>query len=337
MKEILFLLKNKSFNLIEGFLYKNNAKGPVFGNYVFIKDLRKSKDKTHHNIGLYKNIRTGKKNVIRTLDYKLKSTEYFQIVNEAKVLKLLNRLSKQKKNIFINFPNLIKFEDKRGRLVLIREYKKGLTINKLKNKKQILEVLNKCLVSLQNLSDKNLVYNKTFSQRTPLMIFTAFPLYILQAAIKNPNKIRLIFRLSAAFYKSFLYPNSFKPVMVLSHRDLHQDNILISNNTISIIDNEIMLLAERETDLAFVARYYLDTLGLSGTLDLLDSQLYTQQEIDRFIRLAIFYSIQLLTTVSSNHPFYNLTLIFLDTFIDNIYPVLISKRNLSKNPILDIY
>lgn len=139
------------------------------------------------------------------------------------------------------------------------------------------------------------------SRRSPKFLMWSFPFHFLAAVVKDIKNIRQYLRFFVLFYK--LNPD-FAQELVFTHRDLHPGNIIINGNQIAIIDFEIAALAEPETDLAIAVKFYAKKIGPDLTKKLIFDFAPDKKSRRTFLRLTIFYTLQLLAIEDSKRELY---------------------------------
>jgi hypothetical protein len=141
--------------------------------------------------------------------------------------------------------------------------------------------------------------------------------YIMRSIMKE-SRYWLMFL--GYLWISIVYYISTKKRYILSHRDLHSHNILVKSKTIYIIDAEVSVLAEAETDIAIIARYYFKEIGLKNVILLIQSRLQTEKQKKNFIRLTIFFAIQILAREPENDKYYQEALEYLCLLHHDVIP-----------------
>jgi thiamine kinase-like enzyme len=320
------VLKGKFYNYLEIIFSKIQKKRFLkLNDYAFIKSFDKYSDKQFSNsIGLYRDKQTNNKVIIRRFCYRFKNLKLEQIINEYNIMKFLEKLSMTEKvNYQIIFPRLIKFTNINHEATLIREYLNGTQLKNKNNNtkvKIISMILNNFFLLSKQISKKD---RKRLPIRSMSYIFLSFPIALIRSSIKNPNSIFYYFKLSIIFYFQFL-DIKHKPNYVLAHRDLHSGNILIYKNMIQILDSEITVLAEEDTDIAIISRYYIDEIDQNSLIKFITSYLKDKKS---FIRLAIFYSFQLIANESSKSYDYKQARKYLRSTLPVIIEKLYDKRS----------
>jgi serine/threonine protein kinase len=292
-------------------------------DYVYIKSFNKYSDNQFSNdVGLYRD-KNNNKVVIRRFYYYFKNLKYYQIMNECNMIKLVNNFKmKQDSDFQLFFPKLIKFTNTNNEIIAVRDYFQG---DQLRRQNRILKVkiltfiLENFLFISKQISEEG---KKLLPARTAFYIFTAFPIALVRTILKDPNNIFYYFRLSFLFYFQFFGSHN-ESQNVLAHRDLHSNNILIKEQKVQVLDLEIMLLAEEETDIAIISRCYSDDLNMETIIKLIKTNIKDKK---RFIRLSIFYSIQLMANEPISSYYYKQTY----NYLQEVFPKIISKLLLEK-------
>ena len=293
------VLKGKILNLLEKPLSSSRK------DDRFIKSFTDRADsKVNYTVDLCRD--KGKEVIVKRLAYKNKNLKYEQIRNEAALLSLMMELhDNNKESSAIVFPKLVKLEEKDHEIILEREYIRGKMLKDFSREKQV-KILKICLDSLSHLSAH--VYAKNaFTKRTIPLQILSLPLYLALAILKEPKMSRNFLPLAFRYYFERL-GNWKISTYILAHRDLHPNNILVytknGKERIAIIDSEIAVVCEPQTDLAIIARYYLKDLGFNNLYKLLSSQLRNNSEKKSFISNSIFYAIQCIAIENKSDKFY---------------------------------
>lgn len=285
-------------------------------SFEFVKSYNEHADKKFSNwVGLFK--RGTDKYVVKHLKFKFKNLKYYQLRHEAEVLQTLAKIKPSEVNGFrITFPQLYSLIEKNDSITLIRHYVSGTSITELpiEEQKVILDAYIKGmrLINSQTIDssiDLPRIHNNRYA--------TLFFVYIIQSIIKDWKNLKMYLSLGFDFYKNYLLRKK-QAKLCFAHRDLHDNNILVSGKNIYVIDLEVSEFTEEETDLAIIARYYLPTLGIQKISELIKSNLSTRQMKHNFNFLTIFYSIQLIASEKLN-DFYSIQANeYLQVFLNSI-------------------
>lgn len=319
------VIKGKFYNYLELLFFKMKKRSfSNLKNYKYIKSFNKYSDnKFSNNVSLYKDL-SQKMVVIRRFYYFFKNLKYEQILNEYNMMRLLEHIKTRQENEYqISFPRMISFTDINNEIMMVREYLEG---NQLRNKersikiKSIKVILNHFLLLTEKISKEE---KKILPTRTAWYTFSSFPIALFRATIKNPYNILLYLKLFIIFYFQFLGSHR-KQHYVLAHRDLHSNNILIKGHKIQILDSEIMVLAEQETDIAIISRCYSDEVNQETISNLIATHINDKK---RFMRLSIYYAIQLLANEPKKSNDYKQTY----SYLRNVFPKITSKLFFENN------
>ncbi len=338
-------ISNKTFSLFHAvkakfFAEQHYSTFEIPDTYQLIKKLKSKKNSFEQSPALFLD-KSGKKVVIRQIPNDTHTLSFMQVNNEANILKMLSKNSPLHTSGYkISFPKLIRFGKEKDRIFLIREYVEGKPVRALsteEQKKVLLSVLDafRYINSSISQSDRKLLGIRKF-----YTFILTFPIYVFLTILKNPSLVMISLRLTFK-YIYMTYSSLFeKKEYVVSHRDLHSKNIIVKDKTISIIDSEIMVRAERFTDLAYILRFWFSLLKKKDLEDIISLQVRSDKDKQNLLRLAIFYSFQLLAMVSSNHNEYRKTKNFL-YYLDNLDMRRLSVNNTnnqsSKSKYIDNY
>ncbi len=327
---LLDSLNGKLLSFFYKKLHKKVTYSPVSG-FSFLKELKSPSSNLVHRTRLYMND-AKEKVIIRQIPYQGKTLEYIQTYNVWRILSMLKKIHKIRVQQYtINFPKVIGFHTSANELSLLSEYREGKMLTTQPTKTQI-SVLSACLKGLtilnKKLSDDD---KKILAVRKSNSMAYTFPLYALLAFIKKPSLAHAIFTNSIEFYKLIFSSLFIKKEYVVSHRDLHEKNILIDKKNISILDSEIMVLAEKNTDLAYIARFWYGKIGIEGIKVLIKERKLTNRDKEAFIRLSIYYTIQLLAMVSLRHEQYARSERYLVGLTDDVKREVLTIYNRSRS------
>lgn len=327
-------IKGKVWTLIDRYLPSNkNSVSLKIPHLKFVKRLKPASEKLASRTALYKDIHN-KKYVVRSMNYRFETLEYHQLKNEKNIFALLSKITNEKKHVLgISFPKIIWERDDSNTYTLVREYSEGTFLKDSSGKEKI-NTLRVCLKDFKKLTrymSRDQISH--ISKRSPYLMIVLFPLYVIRALLKDPQLLAVSMQLSYIFYTNAFRQLIKKPSYVLAHRDLHSENIVIQKHKISIIDPEITLLAEEQTDLAIVARYYIDEIGTYGVLSLLDEFVKEDSQKEQFLRLTIFYAFQMLAFVPKKHYQYPMAQRYIQQLKENIIPYLTGSDMSLSNPL----
>lgn len=312
------------------FIPRNATPHTITSNNGSVYHLVKSYDKTSdpqftNKVGLYTDS-TNKKVIIRTFAYTFKSLKYWQILHEAHILTLLHKLY-SKNRTTISFPKLYESRDTGKILTVVREYVQGKSLGELSPQKQT-TYLKQILQAFKSLTES--MTNQDTNElpiRTSLQITLGYFYFTIKAIFFNPHILPIAVTTTQKFIHASLYCWCFGVKYILAHRDLNEDNIYISNGRAYIIDNELCLLAEEQTDLSIITRIYFTQLGLSNIYSMLSTILKSPAQKHSFVRLSLYYAIQSLASESISSNEYKTSLKYLHTLASHIYDFLFTTKS----------
>ncbi len=322
-----YFIKGKLFNLLEKIIPGNNDDQKIdFGsNYKLIKWVRSQEGADLTSVGFF--IKNEKKVVIKVVRYKYKNLLYEQLINEKNMLSLMSDLSRKIKSGKINlvFPKVYGLISMPNQLALVTQF---LSADSLKSKSSVrkIEILEQILSSFRKMSDliDEDMLNK-LPKRSCIQLLILFPIYLLKVIFADFKNIRIYLSLFFIFYKNYLRISNFNMKYILAHKDLHSENILINKNKVIIIDPEICVLADPNTDIAHIARYFSKELTDAEINNLLQVLLKSDNDKKNFLSLSIYYSLQMMAIRSKTDPDYEEARSYL---INHFYKI---KENLIKN------
>ncbi len=263
---------------------------PEFESYKLIKSLRIQSSPEGTSIGIYKNSE-GKRFFIKSFQYKVKNFRYLQLKNE---IQATNEFKKIAKILRIKSPKLIKVIEERNRISIILEYINGKTLETYSSDKQsntVNEVI-RSLVNIKYNSRKNIRLDK-ISRRFTILSFLFYFCYLVLKDLSNFfSYIKAFFYFFKYIHKSISLPEE----LVLTHRDLSFDNLIIDNKDLYILDPELAVFAEKYTDWAiFLKNVYKDS-NIDNTTSFLP-RILNDEELDKVKYLSIYYTIQTLSVI----------------------------------------
>lgn len=300
------LLTGILFTFLENTFKK--AKQVDHFNYKNAKVIRRIKSypsNWNNSTNIIFQVKDGEKVLVKNLHYRFKNLAYRQLLNEAGMFKLLNKVKLKKCGPYsFQFPKIYEILVCENNIIFARQYQTG---NKLSehSKHDKVKLINQLLIFFCKLYDDiNIECIKHLPKRGYLYVVLTFPYYVASALLKNLKQRELIWSLSKIFIKNLGNLELFNRKLLLAHRDLHSKNIIIQNNNVFIIDPEISVLAEELTDLAITARAYFDELGPDHISKLLSLRIKNKKQLENFTRLTTYYTTQILATYEPNSSDY---------------------------------
>lgn len=246
---IIFILKSKL----------NNSKAQIpnsIGKYQLVKILKNDPYFNNYSVGEY--TYNDQSYFIKTWRGKIKDLNYYSLINEYKVNNILFRyLSKSTDKISV--PQPIDLIYGKNSVSIVLTFLKGKTLNTFSTDKQA-EVIKDILTELKNvtnhLSDKDM---KIFSKRGFTFYISLLP-FITIAAVLSDFKNTKLYITSSIKSVNYLWNIRHKK-LVLCHRDLLPENIMIQNEKIYILDSERAVLTYDNYDLYYLSLNH-DNLNL---------------------------------------------------------------------------
>lgn len=230
--------------------------------------------------------------------------KYEHLVHEINVSKLLFKLGENTKGHLVRFPKIISSKITKKLLFFEKEYVEGQTLSSLYTEDKI-KIIKNCLDFMKDLSGK--LDNATLPKlpkRRHLFIALSSPYYFIKSIAKDSGNIKLYLYFAYLFFIKYVLPRKVHDY-ILAHRDLHDRNIIVTSEGMSvIIDPEICVLSEKETDLAIVARVYSGSIPNTMLTAFINEFLKNDQEKNTFLGLTIFYAMQTLALTDKKSPDY---------------------------------
>ncbi|MEN9389788.1 MAG: hypothetical protein RLY61_872 [Candidatus Parcubacteria bacterium] len=199
--------------------------------------------------GIYKG--AGGMVFVKLWEGEIKNSHYYRLKNELTLYASLSAYS-QDIGSTITVPRLIKELETHGKLIGIIEYIDGHSLNTATAEEKI-EHYTKVLEYLTNASDFISTGNTTLASRRAVDSLKLLPAYVLLSAYWHPKQILNLLTLTL-FYLVNLRSVLSSKKLVLAHRDLHLENIVISAGKTYLIDLEYMVMDIAYTDLAGTMR-----------------------------------------------------------------------------------
>ncbi len=219
-------------------------------NYILYKEINRANETNKFSIGLYK--KDNKKYFIKTWHGSIKDMFYHFLLNEYQVNLVLYQLLHQHKDIIgIRTPRAIEFVTRAQSASLVMEFIEGKPIKNLPSKIQM-QIITNVMKDLELLSKKitNTMANK-LHKRTKKSYVSLLILETILLLIKSPNDLFIILRMFFSLLISLIRTQQTK--LVLSHRDLTPNNVMIKNKKTYLIDCEQVALTLPGHDLCYLA------------------------------------------------------------------------------------
>ena len=212
--------------------------------------------------GVYKDDK-GKKMFVKYTHGSKKSYTYHTFANEARTYQVLNSiektLSKKIKDSKINaqFPELIEFIEKEDFSYMVLEYINGQTIENLTSQQKIkaLDEAEKYLSFLSKHTHKR--YRKLLSKRSNRDLLAMYPALLAVALFNYPGKYKELLKGALTVLKNSRDLLGRKE-LALVHRDLHDNNFMVSGKEIYIIDPQFFVLADPLLEYAYLTKFNIE-------------------------------------------------------------------------------
>lgn len=262
--------------------------------------------------------------VIRHLDYTRKNTTYQSMLHEASILSHLQGFScKSGTNRLIRLPRAIALEKKPKEVVFIKEFVDGKTLSRFPEDIQ-LQVFQECLRFLECVTERFPASSfDRLPRRSNTLLCCVFPIYLFMAILRGLLSVREATSLARLFLIAVFSGSFLRTRYVLSHCDLHPDNIIVNDDEIVIIDNEALLLSDRHTDIGKAMRSYQSSVPLERICVFLKERLSTRKDRQKFSALSAYYMVQLLATCPKEKSYFTETREYLEVFLSEIVPRLL--------------
>ncbi len=304
-------LRGKMFSLLERLHPMRIAS--IKTNFGKGKWIKKQNKENLTSVGIFR--QHTKKVIVKHVSCRFKNLIVRQLLNEASMLTLFGKLTSsiQRK---VAFPRVFEYVANNNEAYLVSEYVQGKLLSTASNKKKI-EVLTEIQLALREMTEnidtktRSKLPKRNFSIILPLFWFYLLKLFVRNASI--PQATTLI----RLFLENILLSLFSKRDLVLSHKDLHDANIILGKK-IFVIDPEVSVLADPMTDMAHIARYYAKSMTADEIETLLEKLDVTKIGRMRFLALTIFYSIQMMAIREENDPDYVEAYEYLKNYLPSI-------------------
>lgn len=174
---------------------------------------------------------------------------------------------------------------------------------------------------LASFSKKHADLLASLPHKSAVNTIITFPIYLGIACLKNPKRMFAYIQLAILFIRNIRIGAIVSPQYVLTHRDLTSENILRTPDGLpAIIDVETAIMAEKLTDLSLFPRFYMRELKPEAIRTYLSTHLYEPDDIADFIRLTIYYSIQMLCIEKKNSEYFEEAELYIDHFLTDLLP-----------------
>lgn len=206
--------------------------------YSYVKSLETPGLKRPHVIALYKDT-TGRQAIAKIWQGSAKNFDYYALKNEAHIYQVFTAALKRKKvpkNLeYISLPMLIKVFDTDTSFILLTEFVKGELATNIQSSQKLSLYLD-CVAYLRFVGNHLTSQEKQgIGQRTFKDYVLLFPLLFAVSMIRRPQQIIQLLKGMLLFFQSI--PSFFQQKnLVLTHRDLHFNNIIVSKNRVYILD-----------------------------------------------------------------------------------------------------
>lgn len=260
---------------------------------------------------------------LKKLAYRRKNVEYRKMMNEINILKRIkNWRYAGNEGYKVSFPEIKKIVSEDGELVVVEKLVDGSDLRSVSVTTKRMVIRN-CLHAMENLSLEIEYKNIPGAMKVPPVLFLiSFPIYWIRMVLKDRTDLFFQIRILSMFYRQALSYWPLFPKYMLAHKDLQLENIMIENRSIVILDLEMCALSEEKTDLAIVAMYYQEELGMKNMIELLDEFIGNDTQKKKFLALTIYYSVLTLATCDKKIGKYSKVRRYLKVLAEEIYPAL---------------
>lgn len=167
---------------------------------------------------------------------------YFWLKNEINAYDVLNTKK-------INIPQLIYSEINQSEIIALYEFINGSSMGNL-NDNDRANIYSKVLTDIQNSNNLSTSSNAV-TKRAPYFWILMLPFVTFKALINHPRKFRIIIK---SFFNFISKTNLLllRNTSSFVHRDLNDNNIIVSSKTVFVIDFELSCIGDPLIDIAII-------------------------------------------------------------------------------------
>src|SRR3989344_2471292 len=199
----------------------------IIGEYRLISEIEKDNDFRRFAVGIYENEK-GEKVFIKTWIGRIKDLSYYSLVNEYLInLIISNKLNNLDFKNEINIPPVIDAIIEKTRTSIVFKHIDGEKLETFPINYQA-EVIFNCYSFLDKLSNElTRGEKKIFIRRSPWFYIFSLPVIWALLAIKHPSTF---LKISRSFFQALPFAiHLFREKLIITHRDLSPENILIKD------------------------------------------------------------------------------------------------------------
>ena len=218
------------------------------GEYTLVSEvIKKNNQFKKFSLGVYTD---GQINVfIKTWNGKIKNMDYYSLINEIRTNHLLHiKFNESEYKDTINVPGIKNIIQSETSLSVVFEYIEGRPLYEISPDEQV-KIIYDCIGALKKMSRSLTSKEKTDFIKRPLSFYiVSLPVMTILLIISQPKYgIEII----KSFFKSFSSINKlFQETLIIAHRDLNSQNILVKGNGVFLIDWERAALTLNDYDSA---------------------------------------------------------------------------------------
>ncbi|HRN47519.1 MAG TPA: hypothetical protein PLS00_03630 [Niabella sp.] len=294
------------YGYLSNFVFRekiNLKEFPAIQGYELVNLIRIQGGADQNSVGIYRN-EDGKKVIIKSLTYKKNLLAASQLRHEGAMLDLLQEYQYSGKLQEIRFPKLYEVINNPDSISIVMEFVEGKPIAELDTVTK-LKLLDDCINCFkQTTHDLPQEMFSKIPKRTKTFMTITFFVYLLFALKQNLKLTGLLLSVAVQFYKYSVISRFQKTSFVLTHKALHEENVIVSGHSATIIDPQTGILAEEFSEIAIIPKFYLKDTGIIEIKKFLLKFLHSEDEVKNFFRLSIYYTIQTLALTGKDYPKY---------------------------------
>lgn len=248
---------------------------PLLDEYAFVSLLKKADHEDSMAIAVYQ--KGGRRFVAKSWHGPKKDLSYYFLVHEFLVTQTLNRLAKRATHDTVSVPEAVDCFSSSTSFIALFEFIEGTTMNMLTPSKQ-LELWEQAQGALASMGQQlTKAEQKLIGRRGPIFYLILALLFSCLLVLRRPPEYMLALQ---SFWRLLrLMPNLMTQPLVLAHRDLTSNNLLLgTDGKVYILDFESLVFTIPGYDRAYLS-VDPDSTTVSALLKSSDTSLFLQYYI----------------------------------------------------------
>lgn len=318
---IVRVLKGKIGTLVNA-IFKHSVEAKEPAGYRLVNDLTPIYSAVAGRVGMYEN-KKGMKVIIKKCSYAMEDLNAVYMRNEGYILAAIGQAGTAGK-MAPAFVDLIEYPHHLMLVTAVSEGRKLDTFEPVVSGRVIQEIYG----HLQRLSTAVKEHDIRLPVRSPFSYIVGAFVNLIKLMGKDVRNTFTYIRLTGLFYIHYFIGSLRGIPLGLVHRDLYPDNILYEPSTGSstVLDWESAVVSDSLYDLAQIAMIYTKIMGEKSMISFLKQHLETNAERRRFIGLALFNSLQILSNNRPGDEVFTETREFINALTETIIPAILYKK-----------